>query len=66
MSEKLYQYQGYVGRLHELRNIIPEKYMLWKENKSQTILGFIRKQITKVKCEQNTNGNVEDFSHIYR
>ncbi|XP_018575326.1 proton-associated sugar transporter A [Anoplophora glabripennis] len=63
MAEKLHEYQGNIGRLHEFRNVIREKYSHWKENKPQTILDFIRKQVVNVKCEQDEN---EDFSHIYR
>lgn len=65
MAEKLHLYQTNVGRLHELKNIICEKYTYWKENKWQPIIDSIKKFLNR-KREQSVNENFEDFSHLYR
>ncbi|XP_030747732.1 proton-associated sugar transporter A [Sitophilus oryzae] len=54
MTEKLHEYQGLVGRFHQVRDDIKEKFIAWKEN---------RKAPHQQKEETD---DLDDYSHIFR
>ncbi|XP_057662980.1 proton-associated sugar transporter A [Diorhabda carinulata] len=63
MAEKLYEYQGFIGRFHTVREHFREKYLTWKESNPQGVIGFIKK---KYSSEKHDERDQEDYSHIYR
>lgn len=60
--EKLHEYQGLTGRLHQFRDNIKEKY-----NNQDSSSSFLTKVKTTAldQLKGNTSANV-DYSHIYR
>ncbi|KAJ8935257.1 hypothetical protein NQ318_007067 [Aromia moschata] len=45
MTEKLYEYQGCLGRLHTVRDEARERYFSWKEGNPQGVAGWIKKKL---------------------
>lgn len=66
MAEKLRHYQGTVGRMHDLRNVMHEKCVYWKENKRLKIMEFFRNQFCDTNPKVSANETFEDFSHLFR
>lgn len=64
-SEKLYEYEGLLGRFHRVRDYIKEKWNTWKEDNSGSFKEKIKK-LCFAKNEQTEKVIYEDFSHIYR
>lgn len=60
--EKLHEYQGFSGRLHEWRDEIKSKFSSFRENHE----GDNLVDITKSFSGQKGKGDQEDYSHIYR
>lgn len=60
--EKLHEYQGLTGRLHQLRDNIKEKYSN-QENPSNFLTKVKTTALDQLKG--NASANV-DYSHIYR
>lgn len=61
--EKLHEYQGLTGRLHQWRDNIREKYSTNQEN-STSFLERV-KSTAKDQLKGNASANA-DYSHIYR
>ncbi|CAG9818040.1 unnamed protein product [Phaedon cochleariae] len=62
MAEKLYEYQGCIGRLHQVRDDVREKYHSWKESHPGGFSGWLKEHI----FERKQSDRNQDFSHIYR
>lgn len=61
-TEKLYEYEGFLGRLHSLRNDFKERWNIWKEKNPGTF-----SEILKRKCFSQSGDDIhEEYSHIYR
>lgn len=67
MSEKLYEYDGFLGVLHRWRDSVKDGWLEWKEKQAESG-GFLRKVKTvwvggKKEADEFDE---EDFSHVYR
>lgn len=61
--EKLHEYQGWQGRIHEWRDGIREKISNWREQNPGSIVESIKTSIAnKIRSDVDPN----DYSHIYR
>lgn len=65
MADKLYEYQGFVGRLHEIRDNLRDRFNTCKENHPD---GFLKSCKDKLFSTERQGGRKEDedYSHIYR
>ncbi|XP_017774154.1 PREDICTED: proton-associated sugar transporter A [Nicrophorus vespilloides] len=61
MAEKLYEYQGPLGRWHTTRDSIRESWTEYKEKYPGGCLDYLKHKLYS--CDQVEN---QDFSHIYR
>lgn len=62
--EKLHEYQGFTGRLHELRDNIKEKVSRYHEQTPSNIV-----ELAKNTANDHLKGNAnadQDYSHMYR
>lgn len=59
--DKLHSYVGWIGRIHEFRDQIRERYNQAKEENPESAIGLIKRLIQGDK----ENGDV-DYSHIHR
>lgn len=68
MAEKLHEYQGFVGRLHGLRDNLKEKLNAWKESHPEGLLKSWKDKFGAPEGPSDVEGGAvcEDFSHIYR
>lgn len=75
--EKLHSYQGFAGRCHGLRDEIRDKYLIWRENNPNGVVGFVKNSLCGLSESGRENdlgehefgenaGGGRDFSHIYR
>lgn len=67
MVDKLHEYEGFAGRVHDVRDKFKEKWETWKEWKNgipmdQGIKGFLNHLRGPPKLERSLN----DYAHIYR
>ncbi|XP_061399441.1 proton-associated sugar transporter A [Musca vetustissima] len=62
--EKLHEYQGFTGRLHEWRDNIKEKIVGFREQNPGNIVE-LAKNTANDQLKGNANAN-QDYSHIYR
>lgn len=60
--EKLHEYQGLAGRVHEWRDTIRERYTNWRQEHPETIIELIKKGGQS----DGSRSNADDYSHIYR
>jgi len=60
--EKLHEYQGVSGRLHEIRDDLRSKLSSWRETHDGNNIVDLTKNYAS-RCE---SGKDNDFSHIYR
>lgn len=61
--EKLHEYQGWGGRIHEWRDSIREKFSNWRDEHPGTVIEMVKKATADaVRSDQDQN----DYSHIYR
>jgi len=61
--EKLHEYQGFVGRLHQFRDKIKEKISMNQENSTS----FLEKVKSSARDQLKGNARANaDYSHIYR
>lgn len=60
--DKLHSYQGWIGRFHEWREILRERYSSWRQENPQTIIELLQKQVHGEPSESYD----ADYSHIYR
>ncbi|CAH1374088.1 membrane-associated transporter protein [Tenebrio molitor] len=58
--EKLHRYEGFVGRLHTIRDNVKDRWSVWREQNPGTIT-----EILHQKCSSPAEVH-HDFSHIYR
>lgn len=69
MGEKLYEYTGFIGRLHDLRNQFSEKYQKWKEQHPNGISGSIKGLFSgkdERRGSDELNNGADAYGHIYR
>ncbi|KZC12678.1 Membrane-associated transporter protein [Dufourea novaeangliae] len=67
MVDKLHEYEGFAGRVHDVRDKIKEKWDVWKEWKNgipldQGIEGILNHLRGPPKLERS----LEDYAHVYR
>lgn len=67
MVDKLHEYEGFAGRVHDVRDKFKEKWETWKEWKNgipmdQGIGGFLNHLRGPPKLERT----LEDYEHVYR
>lgn len=65
-SEKLYEYQGILGRLHEIRDAVRERWQRFNEENPQGLSRFILNKCFHRKDDRSGLVAYEDYSHIYR
>ncbi|KAJ8985618.1 hypothetical protein NQ317_015111 [Molorchus minor] len=65
MTEKLYEYQGWTGRVHVFKDEVREKFATWKESNPQGVGGWLKGKFSGANAATG-GGESEDFSHIYR
>ncbi|KAF5300445.1 hypothetical protein FQA39_LY02244 [Lamprigera yunnana] len=68
MAEKLYEYQGFLGRLHAIRDSIRERFRIWKEQHPNGFLSSIKNCVFNVFSTKQTviADEVDEYSHLYR
>lgn len=68
MAEKLYEYEGCIGRLHAFRDNLKERINTWKESHPDGVLKGVKDTILSRNGQKNDPNSVvyEDYSHIYR
>lgn len=64
--EKLHEYQGVSGRLHEWRDNFRAKIATWRENHEGENLVDLTKSYATKAASGSGQGNKGDYSHIYR
>ncbi|XP_076681170.1 loss of visual transmission isoform X2 [Andrena cerasifolii] len=67
MVDKLHEYEGFAGRVHDVRDKIKEKWEVWKEWKNGVPLdrgveGFLNHLRGPPKLERT----LDDYAHVYR
>jgi len=67
MVDKLHEYEGLMGRIHDVRDTIKERWSVWKEwknglNLNQGLDGLKHHLRGPPKLERT----LDDYSHIYR
>nr|XP_012140944.1 PREDICTED: proton-associated sugar transporter A-like isoform X3 [Megachile rotundata] len=67
MVDKLHEYEGFAGRVHDVRDKIKEKWEVWKEWKNgipldQGVGGVINHLRGPPKLERS----LDDYAHVYR
>lgn len=61
--EKLHEYQGWQGRIHQWRDEFREKISNWREQHPGTILESIKSSLANtVRSDRDPN----DFAYLYR
>lgn len=65
MVDKLHEYEGFAGRIHDVREAIKERWGAWKEWKNGLNFGLdgLRHHLRGPPKLERT---LEDYSHIYR
>ncbi|KAF5302438.1 hypothetical protein FQR65_LT08527 [Abscondita terminalis] len=68
MVEKLYEYEGLLGRLHGMRDSLRERFQKWKEDNPNGFLSSLRSCIFNLFSRDQTEvGDVAyKYSHLYR
>lgn len=75
MAEKLHEYQGWGGRLHEWKDDVKTKYSDWREsNQQQNVVELLLRKAAPTPADgmdpsaQSGGGGLgqKDYSHIYR
>lgn len=68
--EKLHSYQGFTGRIHEIRDNVKTKIASWREtHEGENIVDLSKDYAKKVATGRSDGGGKSssgDFSHIYR
>jgi solute carrier family 45 protein 1/2/4 len=65
--EKLHSYQGFSGRVHEIRDNFKAKISSWRENhEGDNIVDLSKDYARKISTGKSDGGGRDDFSHIYR
>jgi solute carrier family 45, member 1/2/4 len=70
MEEKLHDYQGWGGRLHEVRDNVKNKYSTWREANPESGVELLKKKARELTVPANERtdlaGATGDYSHLYR
>lgn len=64
MEDKLHDYQGFTGRLHQWRDNVKEKISSFREQNPGNIVELAKNTATG-QLKGNVNAD-QDYSHIYR
>lgn len=62
--EKLHEYQGFTGRLHQWRDNIKESFSNFRDQNPSNIVELAKTTATD-QLKGNANAD-QDYSHIYR
>lgn len=67
MTEKLNEYQGFLGQLHAVRDRLRERYLLWKEEHPNGCSSWLKNafsgEVSNTECISPVQ---EGYSHIFR
>ena len=74
MVDKLHDYQGLVGRFHNLRDTVRSRWCAWRESRCQQDnfgrsnfpLGLFNRQPPKQEEEEKQKKDIDEFSHVNR
>ncbi|KAF2890817.1 hypothetical protein ILUMI_15356, partial [Ignelater luminosus] len=68
MVEKLYEYEGFLGRFHGLRDSYREKWTSWREEHPGGFIQIIRGYFYNLLSSKSDipSSEIEDYTHIYR
>jgi solute carrier family 45, member 1/2/4 len=64
--EKLHEYQGFSGRVHEWRDNVRAKLATWREDHEGENLVDLTKSYARRAASGSGQGDKGDYSHIYR
>lgn len=64
--EKLHSYQGWSGRIHEIRDDIKAKISGWRESHEGENIVDLTKNYARKVATGHGDKRSDDFSHIYR
>lgn len=60
--DKLHSYQGWIGRFHEWRESVRERFTNWRQENPETVIELLKKKV----YDESANCSSSDYSHIYR
>lgn len=69
MVDKLHEYQGFTGRIHNVRDIMKDKFDHWKQEHPEGVKGIA---MNVIKTDPHSRGppklerTLDDYPHIYR
>lgn len=63
-TEKLHQYEGFLGQLHTIRDNFKNKWNTWKEENPGGLPGILKNKFEL--SHEKSSVVYEDYSHIYR
>lgn len=68
MTEKLYEYEGFIGRLHYIRESIRESWQLWKEKHPDGLRGCLKSSVLNFSGHkpQDDEYDKTEYAHLYR
>ncbi|GJQ74265.1 hypothetical protein Trydic_g19165 [Trypoxylus dichotomus] len=66
MVEKLHEYEGFTGRLHEYRDAVKERWQNWRSERSFDVFGIFKRLFYATPSNRQQEPVQEDYSHIYR
>ncbi|KAK5649374.1 hypothetical protein RI129_000403 [Pyrocoelia pectoralis] len=68
MAEKLYEYEGSLGRLHHLRDSIRENWQLWKEKHPNGLLASLKNSLLRFSVNEPEGDDYDktEYAHLYR
>lgn len=65
--EKLHEYQGISGRVHEIRDNLRSKFSSWREShEGDNIVDLTKNYARKISTGRRECDRDDDYSHIYR
>lgn len=65
MAEKLYEYQGFIGRFHEFRDNLRDSFTACKEKHPDGFFKYFKDKMFSREPQSDVK-EFEDYSHIYR
>ncbi|KAB0800203.1 hypothetical protein PPYR_05943 [Photinus pyralis] len=68
MTEKLYEYVGFIGRLHYIRDSIRESWHLWKEKHPDGLRGCLKSSLLNFSEHkpQDDEYDKTEYAHLHR
>ncbi|KAI4458988.1 sugar transporter [Holotrichia oblita] len=66
MVEKLYEYEGFLGRLHRYRDSVKEGWQNYRSEGSFSIFGGCKNLFSSEGSNRQQEAVQEDYSHVYR